>query len=49
MFFALYMIVVDNHIIKKTSSGVIKVVSNEITISRKDLDVIKLISNGLFG
>ena len=48
MFFVLYMIVVDNLIIKKTSSGVIKVVRNEIMISKNDLDVIKLISNGLF-
>ena len=47
--YCLIMIVVDDVIIKKSSSASGKVVSNVVNISKKDVDVVKLISSGVFG
>ena len=47
--YCLIMIVVDDLIIKKSSSASGKVVSNVVNISKKDVDVVKLISSGVFG
>ena len=45
----MFIIVADNLIMKKTSSGTVNVVHNEVTISKDDVGVVKVISNGLFG
>ena len=49
MHFVVFIIVADNIIMKKTSSGTVNVLHNEVTISKEDVDVVKVISNGLFG